>query len=418
MTTLRSDEPGPPEVWAHVIRLQREARDAGKLEQWVGGAVNDLLLRQRVHTDAFSRCRLIEAVDAAVTKAARRLKRHSEGDYSPDLAAGMFPEWVPRGTSDAASNAKPISVDGLFERWATYQADKLAPNTVKRYGASLRSLGAFLKGREAQSVTGDELYRWAEHRRDNEGISSRAINKNDLVAVSSVFSWGADRKGGRLVKANPAKGVHLDEPRAIAQRARTFTPGEVSAILQAALSVKADPKNPTFSAAKRWCPWLAAYSGARISELTYLVGMDVREEAGIAFMHFRKTKTGQPRSVPIHTHLIEQGFLQFVASMRSSPLFYDPRRHKPGAKTNAPELRAHKVADWVRKAVELDMGVDPNHGWRHTWKTIALSVGIEERTRDAIAGHTVVSAARRYESPSLAMLAEAMRRFPRYSTDA
>jgi len=43
--------------------------------------------------------------------------------------------------------------------------------------------------------------------------------------------------------------------------------------------------------------------------------------------------------------------------------------------------------------------VDPNHGWRHTWRTVALGAGIEERIRDAITGHSVTKVGRfpRYE---------------------
>jgi hypothetical protein len=38
-------------------------------------------------------------------------------------------------------------------------------------------------------------------------------------------------------------------------------------------------------------------------------------------MHFHKTKTGQPRTIPIHEHLIEMGFIDFVKSRKSGPLF-------------------------------------------------------------------------------------------------
>lgn len=34
-------------------------------------------------------------------------------------------------------------------------------------------------------------------------------------------------------------------------------------------------------------------------------------------------------------------------------------------------IRRHQ--EGVRETVKLDNGVDPNHGWRHTWKTRALA---------------------------------------------
>ena len=158
------------------------------------------------------------------------------------------------------------------------------------------------------------------------------------------------------------------------------------------------------------------HCGARIGELTHLRAEDVRDEAGVPVMDLTKTKTGKARTVPIHYHLLAQGFLTFVASVGNGTLFYDAKRHRAGMKASPGELRAQKVAAWVRKVVGLDAAVDPNHGWRHTWKTRALEAGIEERLRDAITGHSVGSVARGYERPTVTMLAKAMERFPRYVT--
>lgn len=419
LTGLRADEPGSPETWEHVVRLSGEARAAGKLNQWVGESVDHLLLREGLRADAGSRARLVEAVDAAFVQAANHLMRNAAGDFRPDPNASRFPEWQrpaapsPQKPAERTSGER-VTVSDLFERWAAYSADKKAPNTIKRYRGSFRSLSAFTKDRDVRFLTADDLYAWAEHRRDVEGVTPRAINKNDMVAASSVFGWAKDRAGRQLLTANPVSGLTLDEPKKVAKRERTFRDSEISAILAAASAVLPDPRNPTFAAARRWCPWLAAYSGARIAELTHLKASDIRTEAGTTVMDLRVTKTGQPRTVPIHAHLIEQGFLAFVAASAPGPLFYDPKRHGKASSTSPAELRGHKVAKWVREVVKLDPNVDPNHGWRHTWKTRALGVGIEERLRDAVTGHRVGSVARRYEAPSLAMLAAAMSRFPRY----
>jgi integrase len=319
--------------------------------------------------------------------------------------------------SPATITGRILTVGELFERWASDRADKRAPNTIKRYRGSIRSFEAFAKGRDVRALTGDDVFAWAVHRRDKDGISPRAINKNDLVAVSSVFRWGAGRASGQVLSVNPATGISLDEPRIVAQRERTFRDGEIAAILSAALSVQPDPQNPTLSHAKRWCPWLAAYSGARIAELTHLEQCDIRTEAGSTVMDLRVTKTGEPRTVPIHAHLMEQGFLTFVVACGPGPLFFDPTRHGKRSLTSPGEMRGHKVGKWVRETVKLDPGVDPNHGWRHTWKTRALGAGIEERLRDAITGHRVTSVGRRYETPTMRMLADAMSQFPRYRVE-
>jgi integrase len=297
------------------------------------------------------------------------------------------------------------------------RADKRAPNTIKRYRGSFRSFDAFVAGRDVRTLTGDDVFAWAVHRRDREAVSPRAINKNDLVALSSVLRWASGRSGGQLLTENVASGISLDEPRIVLQRERTFREGEIAAILSAASGVTPDARNPTRSAARRWCPWLAAYSGARIAELTNLHLEDIRTEGGFAFMHLRVTKTGKARTVPLHAHLIEQGFLAFVEACGPGPLFYDPKRRREGAMAPQAEIQGRQVGKWVRETVNLDPGVDPNHGWRHTWKTRALGAGIEERLRDAITGHRIASVGRRYETPTLMMLADAMSRFPCYSVE-
>lgn len=332
------------------------------------------------------------------------------------------PSPAPTRLSTAAPSLPTISgptltIGELFERWATDRADKRAPNTIKRYRGSIRSFEAFAMGRDVRTLTGDDVFVWAMHRRDLEGISPRAINKNDLVALSSVFRWGIGRAAGQILSSNPAAGISLDEPRIVLQRERVFRDREIAAILSAASGVTLDARNPTRSAARRWCPWLAAYSGARIAELTNLHREDIRTEGGVPFMHLRVTKTGEPRSVPIHAHLIEQGFLAFVGECGPGPLFYDPKRHGERSSTSPAELQGHKLGKWVRETVRLDPGVDPNHGWRHTWKTRALGAGIEERLRDAITGHRIASVGRRYETPTLMMLADIIGRFPRYPID-
>ncbi|MGW9822190.1 integrase [Methylorubrum extorquens] len=316
----------------------------------------------------------------------------------------------------SVSLSPPLTVDALFERWAAYNADKRARNTIKRYRASFRSLAAFTHLRDARGLTADDLFAWAELRRDVDGVSPRAINKNDLVAVSSVLQWATGRSGGRILPDNPARGLSLDEPRIVGQRERTFREHEITAILRAASAVVQEHDNIARSAARRWCPWLAAYSGARIAELTSLVRQDVRIDGGIPVMDLRITKTGEPRTVPLHNDLIEQGFLRFVEASEVGPLFFDFKRHKANAETSPAEQQAKAVAKWVRATVKLDPGVDPNHGWRHTFKTRALGAGIEERLRDAITGHRVASVGRRYETPSLSMLSRAIERFPRYDT--
>ena len=118
---------------------------------------------------------------------------------------------------------------------------------------------------------------------------------------------------------------------------KAFTDDEIDTVLSAALAVELRSKG---DAAKRWCPWLAAYSGARMGELTQLRGVDIVERDGIHAMKISPeagtTKTGKARIVPLHEHLIEQGFLAFVKASGNGPLFYNEPKQPAARRTIRP----------------------------------------------------------------------------------
>jgi len=94
-----------------------------------------------------------------------------------------------------------------------------------------------------------------------------------LSAAKSVYAWAVENK---LTDSNPFAGVKITVPRKVVTRDRAFTPTEAKTILAAASAI--EPKS-AFTAAQRWCPWLAGYSGARMGEITQLRGGDVRKPA-------------------------------------------------------------------------------------------------------------------------------------------
>jgi integrase len=59
-----------------------------------------------------------------------------------------------------------------------------------------------------------------------------------------------------------------------------------------------------------------AYTGARVNEVTQLTSGDIYVEKEFHIVRFdaAATKTAEYRIVPLHPHLIEQGFLKYVRS--------------------------------------------------------------------------------------------------------
>ena len=125
-----------------------------------------------------------------------------------------------------------------------------------------------------------------------------------------------------------------------------------------------------------------------------LRGQDIETRGGIHAMRITpeagSVKTNVVRIVPLHEDLIAQGFLDFVKSRGTGPLFYNPDAKDDGKATDprSPQRpRAVKtrerLAGWVRELGVTDKGVRPNHAWRHTFKQIAERCGISERVSDA-----------------------------------
>ncbi|MFX7556085.1 tyrosine-type recombinase/integrase, partial [Acinetobacter baumannii] len=79
---------------------------------------------------------------------------------------------------------------------------------------------------------------------------------------------------------------------------------------------------------RRWVPRLLAYTGARVAEMTRLESKHIQFGAGVWAIDIQQSKNGRPRIVPIHLHLITQGFLEFVREREGSPLFFDVEKLK------------------------------------------------------------------------------------------
>lgn len=358
----------------------------------------------------------VDAVSDNLLLAFALLKQHALGDYSPDETPQAFPVY----TEDTQGPQSGLDCWQLFEVFVA--ATSLAPSTVSRWRAVFLKLQADFPNVSAASIGEDQARKWIGNlvgpKRSAETVASVWI-----PAVRRVFSWGEREKH---VRKNPFAGAKVEKPKK--QRLReteAFTPEEISTILSATLKYTS-PKS-TFEGAQRWVMWLCAYSGARGGEIAQLRGVDVAKRDDFYIMTLTPEagtiKTDEARTVPIHEHVIAQGFLRFVEAKGKGPLFCNPPRPckdpidplKP-PRTPAQTARA-RLSAWVRELGVDDPNVSPTHGWRHTFKLLAERAGISEKISDAITGHAPANEARKYGRPTVQDMAEALKKFPRYKLD-
>jgi integrase len=274
-------------------------------------------------------------------------------------------------------------------------------------------------GAHAQPLTEDTAQAWAVEKVTGER-SAATVKEVWVNAATTVYRWARDQ---RLIANNPFEAVHVTVPRKIKNRENNaFTAEEAQIILRAAAAVQ-DTKRP-FNAAKRWVPWLCAYSGARAGEITQLRGADVQRRGEFYVMRLTPDagtiKTREARTVPLHEHLIEQGFIEFVEARGKGPLFYEtgPDEHSTNNPMRPKRPRAGRtrarLAKWIRTLGIDDPEVQPNHAWRHAFKQIAERSGISSRIHDVITGHAAKTTAEEYGKATAEDMAAALKKFPRH----
>jgi integrase len=351
-------------------------------------------------------------------KAILLLDRRARNKYDADDHPALFPKFE----LDKSSVKAGVDFVRLFAAYIDER--KLAPSTVTRWRVVFEDLNEYFKGRDPGSITGDEAFAWAEKLVTEERSADTVIDVW-CSAARTVFNWAVAR---RKVGSNPFK---FDMPPVTRQRKaskrenKAFNAEEIRTILNAATAFGSNPKTK-FDAARRWLPWICAYTGSRPGEITQLRGEDVVQHEGAWVIRISpeagSVKTGKLRTVPLHVHLIEQGFIEFVKSNGNGPLFYNPNspsRSNTDDPTKPVRPRSvttrSRLAEWVRKDCGVtDPEVSPNHSWRHTFKRRAARAGIEPRIRDAMCGHAPKVVGDEYETPEITDLIESMKKFPRY----
>jgi hypothetical protein len=106
-----------------------------------------------------------------------------------------------------------------------------------------------------------------------------------------------------------------------------------------------------------------------------------------------------------------------VAAKSGKPLFYEPARSRRG-EAGHPHLQkvAERIAEWVHS--QGIHGPQPNHGWRHRFKSIARDVPMYPDVSNFVVGHRGTSVSERYGSRWVKTTAKDIALYPRYSIAA
>lgn len=388
------------DLTAGVDALPREASSAAvdaAMEFRFGWLTDWTLIRRGLVVDRETRAKLIREVDKASNDAAWRLKRAADGDYAPDPKSGRFPVF---------EDAKPgVTLPELFERWRA--ETKPAGSTITTTRGIVAKLDKHVGGGRVADITAKQVVAWKDALLASGAVSPRTVSETYLAMMRALFTWGVKN---RLLRENPAKDVRVTVRAQAGTSKLPYDDGEVARLLVLARSAK----RPAF----RWLPWLAAATGARIGELAQAWGSNVVTVDGVTVLRIvpapdagsLKTESSE-RTVPLHSALIAEGFMDYVREKGDGPLFYKRSSGREGTR-HASKGVANHLSEWVREQGFTDPRKAPNHALRHWWKSAAFRAGVADSIADHLQGHASPSVASRYRHFDVPTLAKAVEAIP------
>jgi integrase len=341
------------------------------LEDECESRADAIAAREGLELDRADRKLLTRAVAMAMKRASMTLAREADARFG--RASGHAPRQA--DAHGTRGEAQAVAFSHVLSGW---EAEKRPTRkTVYEWTRVINELVAFLGHDDAARVRPEDLIAWKESLLQA-GRRPKTIRDAKLAPVRAILQWATDNR--RLPK-NPAERIAMEVRVKAGEGRRSYTDDEAKLILRAALQEQ--------GAVRRWVPWLCCYSGARLSEVCQLRAEDIVQVEGIWCMRFDpsagplKTRSSE-RAVPVHPALIDGGFLDFFARVRSGPLFPELPPDIFGSRGgNGTKV----LGRWIRKLGLVDPRLSPNHSWRHRLKTLARRHGLALDLVDAMTGH-------------------------------
>lgn len=211
-----------------------------------------------------------------------------------------------------------------------------------------------------------------EHR-----LSAKSINQH-LFDLRSLYKWAMAQE---LVTKSPTSA--LAEVKDGGEKRQPFTDEDLRAIFG---TLKEDAEG---SAARWWVPHLLLYTGARLEEMCQLQKEDIKQLHGIWFFDVnregsKRLKTeNSERLVPVHSRLLNMGWLDYVDSVEGQHLF-------PELSFKKDEGYSAALSKWMGRRLRRVGITDPrkvaSHSFRHTMATRLGSARVSPQLVDRIQG--------------------------------
>ena len=174
-----------------------------------------------------------------------------------------------------------------------------------------------------------DLILWANSQNDVPRLGATTVNDRAIGALSAILATAVREKE---IDENPCHGTRVKLQVGEGDGRPPYTDADLKVIFSSPVFKEGQRPKGGAGEAAFWLPYLALFTGARLEELAQLrvkdVCVDERDgeridyldlmtmEASAATKLRRKTSSSR-RKVPLHSVLIERGFLDYAASLKS-----------------------------------------------------------------------------------------------------
>jgi integrase len=187
-----------------------------------------------------------------------------------------------------------------------------------------------------------------------------------------------------LTDINSFKGMKFKKSRRDSDAKNAYSKDELSRIFNTEIHTQKHYKHPYYY----WLPLLGYFTGARLNELCQLYKTDVYQQDNIWVIQIDDRFKGQKikntfsrRIVPIHSKLIELGFIEYIQSLSYERIFPELKNTRDGFGS-----AASKWFGRFKTKLNFNKGHD-FHSFRHTVATEFKKLDISFIVAGEILGH-------------------------------
>lgn len=288
--------------------------------------------------------------------------------------------------------------NGYQMAYECWQAESAAARgtTRDRYLNTIKSLAAFLKSKPVTEISRKDISDFAVHL--IESGNSPVTSKQKIGILKTIFNSAINKE---LLEKNPTDCFKLPFKRPYKPRVG-FTMDDLDTIFRSPIFTQGYLPLGGGRIACFWLPLLALFTGARLEELAQLRVSDIKFAKGLGH-YLVISDLGNPsaqlknehsrRNIPLHPVLIACGFLRHMQEQQSGYLFQDLKLNPRGKRSG---YFSNWFSGYLRKKIGITDTRKVFHSFRHTFKDLCRTVGIEEAVHDALTGHTSAAVSRQY----------------------